>query len=271
MNASVGALGGLASPALGQQFWQRPSIGPQPQFGFGPYLPQQTAQYGGLPYRNDEYQGVEFTINDMRRMVRDALLREQQAPMRKLCEEITAQVNGKDYLSEVAALYYYVLKNVRYMRDPIHVEYVQHPLVLLQPEAADRAAGRRGRQDDCEAQATALAALCMCIGSPCEFVTVSTKMGAPYHHVFTVCHVQGIKVCLDPIPGAHVGRMLQSVKRHQVWPIEPIRFPDSANGWGVANDVSPEESALGWTVADAPAVEADGPPLGEFHALPGSF
>lgn len=194
--------------------------------------PVSTSPFGVAQSR--DYDGVPKTIGDMRSMVADALLREQSIPLRKLCEEITARVRPKDYLSEVAAIYYWVLANVRYVRDPVHVEFVQHPLVLLQPQAWDRAAGRRGRADDCEALSTTLAAMVMCIGNAAQFVTVSTQPGQGFHHVFaTATMPDGMRVVLDPVPGPAVNRMLASVKSYQIWPIEPVRMAGRP-GWGVA-------------------------------------
>lgn len=178
------------------------------------------------------YDGVPLTIEDMRRMVKNAISGEGSPALRKLVEEIVAGVRPKDYVSECAAIYYWVMTNVRYLRDPVHIEYLMSPMVVLQPTASDRRAGRRARQDDCESLATILAAMCMSIGIPCEFVTISMTNGG-FHHVFTVANVKGMKVVLDPVPGPDVQEMLKRTVRHQVWPIEPVRV-EGRSGWGVA-------------------------------------
>lgn len=194
--------------------------------------------------RSVEYDGVPYTIEDMRRMIRTSLNREGTAPIRRLVEEITAQVRPKDYVSEVAAIYYWCLKNIRYMRDPVHVEYVQSPHVLLSPSPADRAAGRRAGQDDCEALATTIAAMCMSVGNPCQFVTISMD-GGGFHHVFAVSRIRnGVKVVLDPVPGPEVSTMLRRTVRHQVWPIEPVRV----------------DGRLGFDVPSKPSYEGMGAP-----------
>lgn len=170
------------------------------------------------------YAGVPKTIATMRAMIRSALTWEQADPVRRLVEEIIAKVRAKDYLSEIAAIHYWVLQNVRYTRDPIHVERVTNPLVLLSKNPWDAAAGRRAGQEDCESIATTEAAMTMSIGSMAEFVTISMQPSASWHHVFTVCRLpDGLRVVLDPVPGPQVAQMLRGVVHWKRWPIEPIR------------------------------------------------
>lgn len=212
----------------------------------GPFPAQRTERTGFGVARSWDYQGVTVTVETMRRLVRDALLDEQKLPIRKLAEEIIAGIHGKDYLSEVAAIYYYALTNLRYTRDPVHVELVQGPGTTLRPGKADRAAGRRGGQEDCESIAIAIAALAMAIGNPCEYVTISTQPNAGFHHVFVVVTLpDGLRVVCDPVPGPDVQAMLDSTVSHQVWKIEPVRVPGRP-GWGVAGfEGQPRHAGLG--------------------------
>jgi len=198
------------------------------------FVPQQvtsaSTRYGQVT--TVPYDGIPLTIEDMRRMVRNAITREGSPAIRKLVEEIVAQVRPKDYVSECAAVYYWVMTNLRYLRDPVHVEYLTSPLITLQPTPADRMAGRRARQEDCEAISVTLAAMLMSIGISCEFVTISMNSGG-FHHVFCVANVKGMKLVLDPVPGPDVVEMLKRTVKHQVWPIEPVRV-EGQMGWGVA-------------------------------------
>src|SRR5205085_7059965 len=150
-----GSLLGLRHPELGrrsmllrgrvQQAVQSTRIpqqaGASPMVVAAPVVPAQVSPQGRV--RTIPYDGVPLTIEDMRRMIRDALSREGTPAMRKLVEEIVGQVTPKDYVSEVAAIYYWCMANIRYLRDPVHVEYVTNPLMVLQPTQADRNAGRR--------------------------------------------------------------------------------------------------------------------------------
>lgn len=234
--------GFAASPARVQQ-------GPYVSLPSPPAATSQLTQYGQVT--TVPYDGVPLTINDMRKMVKNAITREGSPAMRRLVEEIVAQVRPKDYVSEVAAIYYWVMKNVRYLRDPVHVEYVTSPTMVLQPLPADRAAGRRAKQEDCEAIATTLAAMIMSIGVPAEFVTISMNPNGGFHHVFTVANVKGMKLVLDPVPGPDVQEMLKRTVKHQAWPIEPVRVEGQA-GWGVAGN---------FDVAHGPAFEGIGRPF----------
>jgi len=233
--------------------------------------PGQATDRGGY-VRAWDYEGVEFTIDTMRRLVRDSLVKEQSMAIRRLAERIIAGVYAKDYLSEVAAIYFWVLVNLRYVRDPAHIELVQSPLQVLQPTPEDRAAGRSAAQEDCETMSSTLAALCMSIGNKAEFVTISTQKGVGFHHVFCVVTMPtGERLVLDPVGGPMVGPMLRSVVQHQVWPIEPVRVPGRSTGyympsvsgagaadgrWGRSIDMA----GLGteWTVAEGPSYEGFG-------------
>lgn len=197
--------------------------------------------YGAVT--NVPYDGVPLTIEDMRRMVRDAITREGSPALRKLVEEITAQIRAKDRISEVAAIYYWCMKNIRYLFDPVHVEYLTNPLMVLQPTASDRLAGRRAKQEDCEAISTTIAAMAMSIGVPCEFVTIAMN-GGGFHHVFTVANVKGVKLVLDPVAGPDVKEMLRKTVKHQVWPIEPVRV-EGQSGWGVMGVGPPNLQVFG--------------------------
>lgn len=190
--------------------------------------------FGGGFARMWEYGGVEFTIDKMRKMVFEALTWEQDGLIRKHVETIIAAVRPKDYLSEVAAIYYYCLKNIRYTRDPMHVEFVTSPLKLLVKNPWDAQAGRSAGQEDCEAISTAIATAVISIGNPAEFVTITTKTFGGFHHVFCVTTLpDGRKAVLDPIPGPYTNAMLKAVKRWQRWPVEPVRSANSPS-WGVA-------------------------------------
>lgn len=203
------------------------------------------------------YQGVAYTIDTMRTMVRDALLREQSMPLLRLRDEILAQVRPKDYRSEIAAIYYWCMVNIAYRRDPVHVEKVQNPLVVLSKTPADAAAGRRARQEDCESICNAIAALVMSAGTPCSYITIATtpppKKGQKpaHHHVFTVARLpngigpdkkpQTLRLVLDPVAGPAVSSMLARTTDWKEWLIEPVRF-QGRPGWGVAG----MESASGY-------------------------
>lgn len=183
-----------------------------------------------LPYR-----GVPITVANMNRAVREALAREQSEPIRRLGRQIVAAVRPKDYLSECAAYYYFVLDNLRYLRDGVHVEQVISPLVTLAPEPWDRAAGRRAGQADCAAMtmaiSTFLAALLMSTGTRASFITVSLDPKRDEHHVFCIARMaNGQRLVLDSVAGPDTTAMLMRVARWREWPVEPVAV---AGGWSL--------------------------------------
>lgn len=246
-------LGQMLVPAFGAT--PQPQHTTTPSLWTGTYPTSAATPYGTVS--TDEYQGVEYTIDKMRKMVKDSLDREGSVPLRRLVESITAKLEGKDYVSEIAAIYYWGLTNIRYMRDPRHIEWVQSPLLVLQPEKWDAAAGRRARQVDCEEMTATLAAMMMQAGNKAEFVTITTDTRIGFHHVFVAVSPNdgGPRIVCDPVPGPEVTDMLKATQKHQVWPCEPVRYPGRPNQWTVAGMQGGD-----FDVAPGPAYEAAGPP-----------
>jgi transglutaminase-like putative cysteine protease len=151
------------------------------------------------------YHGVVDSLDAMDKMARAG---QTHPRVRRYAEEVIRQVYPKDYLSELAALYYDVCRRVRYTRDPAEREYVQHPVVVLQNRAAD-----------CDDQAVliraSLAALGLSVGNPVEFVTVGFDPKAPRGRRFTHVFVRafdtksGLWIVLDPVAGPNTSDMLK--------------------------------------------------------------
>jgi transglutaminase-like putative cysteine protease len=150
------------------------------------------------------YRGVEDSVDHMRKLARDG---QTQAEVRRHAIDVVRQVEPKDYLSELAALYYDVCRRVRYTRDPYQREMLHHPLLIL-----------RNRAGDCDDQAILLGALSLSIGNPLQFVVVGFDPKAPpqarYTHVFVraLDSKSGRWVVLDPVAGPNSPQMLEKVK-----------------------------------------------------------
>lgn len=226
------------------------------------YQPMNAAGLGqlvrpsGVNVNSVRYGGVTATAQNMRQVVRRALEGEQSQAIRRLGEEILGSVRPKDYVSEVAAIYYWVLVNLRYMRDPVHVEYLKSALISLQPQPWDRAAGRRAGVGDCDdnsiAIATLVSALVMVVGNRASIVTITTDPRRDFHHVFTVAKVPGVgNLVVDPVAGPNATAMLQRVARAQEYPVEPVIIPGRP-GFGVAGGQlfggpwSPSDAKVMW-------------------------
>lgn len=118
-----------------------------------------------------------------------------------LVRKVCAKLASGDYAGECLAVYYWVCKHIRYMRDPFNVEMVQKPSRTLVEQAGD-----------CDDMATLLAAMFMACGNKCRFVAVGFVAGAPPTHVF--CEVitpRGV-IVFDPVANRDTAKMLKSVK-----------------------------------------------------------
>jgi transglutaminase-like putative cysteine protease len=140
-------------------------------------------------------------------MRRLALAAQTEWPLRQLVERICRGLRSKDYLSELAALHYFVCQRVRYQRDPLTVELVKTPMATLQTGVGD-----------CDDIATLLAAMGLLCGSQARFVTVAFRRKFPFTHVFS----EGLDpkskrwVTLDPVAGQHAAQMLRRVREFKL-------------------------------------------------------
>jgi len=152
-----------------------------------------------LPYR-----GTVQTIDEMRRL---ALAAQISWPLRSLVEDVCRGLRGKDYLSELAALYHFVWRTIRYQRDPRTVELVKTPEATLAT-----------RVGDCDDQATLLAALVLLSGAEARLVTVGFRPDGVLTHVFCEGLDPRTKrwVTLDPVAGPRAVEMLRRVRSYSI-------------------------------------------------------
>lgn len=152
-----------------------------------------------LPYR-----GTTQTVNEMRRLV---LASQTSWKLRELVEDICRALRGKDYLSEMVALYHFVCRAVRYQRDPRTVELVKTPEATLATGVGD-----------CDDQATLLAAMTLLSGADARFVVVGFRPDGVFTHVF--CEAQDPRtrrwVTLDPVAGRRTAEMLRRVRSYSI-------------------------------------------------------
>lgn len=123
--------------------------------------------------------------------------------VREVAIRITQQLLDHDFMSEYAALFNWVRRNIRYIRDPIEIEQVQTPHATLQL-----------RTGDCDDLAVLLAALTGAIGGRSRFVAGAFRHGPngkpSLSHVWCEAHEPQTNtwVVLDPVPGRRVPQML---------------------------------------------------------------
>lgn len=164
------------------------------------------------------YRGAPMTVAAI---VDGALKSQQHYATRQLAEDICQGLQSKDYISEALAIYYYVLANTRYMRDPRTIELVRAPYLIVEEL-------RNGRKPalDCDDMTSLIIALLLSGGAQCFAVTVAFKNMVykgqqQYSHVFAQVHdpQSNTFIVLDPVANINTKQMLQRVVAARVWPI----------------------------------------------------
>jgi transglutaminase-like putative cysteine protease len=139
---------------------------------------------------------VENTMEAMRGVAIKAQL---DYGLRRLAEEIVREVQPRDPLSELAAIYYWVLSHVRYTRDPSIVEQVKTPRATIEDGVGD-----------CDCMATLLGALAMTLGYQVRFVAASYDGSGEPSHVWVEAETKSGWFALDPVPGRRGARALST-------------------------------------------------------------
>lgn len=152
-----------------------------------------------------------------------ALAGQASPEYRRWTLDVIRQVTPKDYLSEVAAIFYAICRRVRYTRDPFNTEEVAHPLTTVEVRAGDcddgatAAAAGAGIAADGHGNVlrggTALAA----VGNQVEFVAIGFRPDQgfdPYSHVATRTRdpKTGEWAVLDFVAGPWTRDMLKRVR-----------------------------------------------------------
>lgn len=138
------------------------------------------------------------TVGWMKKFAREGSESEEvHEVVRQICQDL---VEG-DYASECAAIYYWMRQNIRYMRDPPGVEYVQTPKRLLKTRAGD-----------CDDMAVLIAAMLLVCGNPCRFVLAGFAPGGPPSHVFVEVRTPHGWHALDPVANRLSAQMLKDMK-----------------------------------------------------------
>lgn len=176
--------------------------------------------YGPLalspPHTLAPFQGPQTTIATMIQLAKGER-GERSVYCKGVAESIVRQLQPKDYLSEILAVRYWVATHVRYVNDPLTVEWVKDAQRLLEE------IGAHGRTvADCDEIALLIAVLCRQLGRETEFVTVGFGLPGRFSHVFTRVlepKTQRWIVC-DPVAGIGEASMLRRVRAHKIWPLD---------------------------------------------------
>ena len=168
--------------------------------------------------KTQPYKGVRNTVKHMRQLAGKA---QSHPRVREAALRVVREVSPKDFLSELAAIYYDTCRRFRYIRDPAEAEMIHHPAVLL-----ERGAG------DCDDMALYLQAalralaevgsLSLSVGNDSEYVVVGFDPQATgdgrFSHVFLRANAgSGQWLVLDPVAGPYTGDMLSRIAHFQTF------------------------------------------------------
>jgi hypothetical protein len=184
--------------------------------------------------------GADITARALRQLIehgkRDPLVRQTAISILK-----TKDVAPHDQWGEVRALHGWVQRNVRYVKDPYHIEYVQTPSVMLTTMTGD-----------CDDYTAFLGALLESVGYPVDIKIVARSGRPAFHHVYPTVNLDGVSVGLDASMPVPFGFQSSDLKKQRVYRSElnPMRVSDVYGGLGavmpvkVALDVSPDVQNL---------------------------
>jgi hypothetical protein len=150
-----------------------------------------------------------------------ALEAQTDPTVRLLAEEIVSGLNSKDYLSEIAAVYYYTLEHVRYANDPRTVELVRRPARVV----AELASGKTPSLD-CDDLVAFQAALLLALGREVRVVTIAFQKArhrgqVQYSHVYLQVREPSTSkwIVLDPVAAEKTAEMLRKGQEIKIWPL----------------------------------------------------
>jgi transglutaminase-like putative cysteine protease len=127
--------------------------------------------------------------------------------IRKLALDITKGLTSGDYAGEALAIYYWVCRNIRYVRDPHDVEYIASPRKVLE-----------FGQADCDEIACLISALLMAVGNQTGFCVAAFSNPPVPSHVYCVVRTpDGKWIPLDPVANRESALMSRMATAKQIY------------------------------------------------------
>lgn len=176
--------------------------------------------------------GADVTARALRQLIehgkRDPLVRQAAISILK-----TKDVAPHDQWGEVRALHGWVQRNVRYVKDPYHIEYVQTPSVMLTTMTGD-----------CDDYTAFLGALLESVGYPVDIKIVARSGRPTFHHVYPTVNLDGVSVGLDASMPVPFGFQSSDLKKQRVYRSElnPMIVSDV---YGRVGTLMPVKAPLG--------------------------
>jgi len=142
---------------------------------------------------------------------------EHSVLVRMVLEEIVRGVRGKDYLGEILAVRNWVTQRLRYVNDPLHVEYVKTPQRLCEEVLTHGLA-----LADCDEMAQLIGTFGLQLGRESEFVVVGFGDPGDYSHVFARIKEpkSGQWIICDPVAGSDERTMADRVTTYELWSLD---------------------------------------------------
>lgn len=150
-----------------------------------------------------------------------AIEAQSQPRIRLLAEEIVSGLGSKDYVSEILAIYYFVLHHTRYANDPRTVELVRRPELVI-----DEILSGKTPSLDCDDLVTFLAALLLSLGREVRVVTAAFRHAfyrgeRQFSHVYLQVKEPRTHqwITLDPVAADDTSTMLKRVRAVKLWAV----------------------------------------------------
>jgi hypothetical protein len=146
------------------------------------YINPKSLQYLGYPVKVIEIgEGEEAARKTIEYMINIIKESSHNPFVRNTAEHIIKNCPPRDNLAEASAIYYFVRDNLKYRSDPIDLEYLSTPPLLLTKIKTGDAPS-----EDCDGHATLTSALLRSIGIPCKLRITSYVPDGDWSHVFTM-------------------------------------------------------------------------------------
>jgi len=176
------------------------------------------------------YRGTRRTAEHMGRLIREGA-KDFYVRQKAIDILLDRGIRPKDYLGEVRALFEWVQRNVRYTKDPFHVELLHAPRRMLELRAGD-----------CDDMSIVLGAMLEAVGHPVRLVLVGPDRSRPdlFSHVYLEARHQGRWIALDPTMPHPMGWAPQGLNK------QVIAVP---RGPGAKEDGGPDAMSHGYGLA----------------------
>ena len=164
------------------------------------------------------YTGIKPTVQLMRELA-DSYAHSPE--VRGTAEAVCRSVYAKDYLSELAAIYYWNCdpRNVRYIRDPARVELVKDPRVVIGTKQADCDEMQTLQRSMIHSRRAAnVAGMASAVGNIEVDAALAGFSGPGLTHTFARARDPrgtGRYVVMDPVAGPLTPVMLKQIKAFQ--------------------------------------------------------